>query len=71
MTWAFSVYGVWAFVALAAAASELAALRGWRLAGKTVRRPGRASAALLNRSRWVRLLVVAGWIWLGVHFFAR
>lgn len=71
MTWAFTVYGVWAFVAVAAIISALVAARGWRVRGRLVRRPSAAVAALLAHGRWVRLLLVLGWIWLGVHFFAR
>ena len=26
---------------------------------------------VLTRRRWLRILVVAGWIWLGWHLFAR
>lgn len=71
MTWADAVYGTWAFVALAGAVSAVAAARGWSVGLRRIRRPSAALAALLARGAWVRVLVVLGWIWLGVHFFVR
>ncbi|MDA8341816.1 MAG: DUF6186 family protein [Actinomycetota bacterium] len=71
MTWADTVYAVWALVALGAAVSVLAAARGWRIGRGQVRRPSVALARLLARGRWVRVVVVLVWIWTGVHLFAR
>ena len=30
-----------------------------------------AALRALTRKRWVRILVVVGWVWLGWHLFAR
>lgn len=71
MTWADTVYAVWAFVALAAAVLALAAARGWHIGPRRVRRPSGSLAGLFARGRWVRVVVVLVWIWAGVHLFAR
>lgn len=66
MTLADALYATWA--ALVAAALVLWALSRRVTAG--VGRPSALVAALVRRP-WVRAAVVAGWVWVGVHTFAR
>jgi hypothetical protein len=71
MTWADVTYAVWAFVAAGAALLGTAALRGWRVRRRRITRPSAIVARVLGRAMWVRLVFLLGWIWVGVHFFAR
>lgn len=70
MTWADATYAVWAFCALGVATLWLASARGWPRSQARVGRPAAIIRAVLVR-RWVRILFVLGWIWVGVHTFAR
>jgi hypothetical protein len=70
MTWAHVTYAIWAFVALAAALLWAASARGWNLAGSRVGRPSALVRALLSHGA-ARVVVLLGWMWLGIHFFAR
>lgn len=71
MSWADSVYAIWSALALASGVLWVAAMRGWRLGRHRVGRPAAVVRDMLARRSWLRLLVVLGWIWVGVHSFAR
>lgn len=71
MTWADVTYAVWAFLVAGAALSGTAALAGWRIGNRHIARPSAIVARVLGRSMWIRLVFVLGWVWVGVHFFAR
>lgn len=71
MTWAEVTYALWALVALLALCLWLASARGWRLGDRPLGRPsGLLRDALAGRT-WLRVVVVLGWVWVGVHTFAR
>jgi hypothetical protein len=71
MTSADVVYAIWAFVALSVLVLWAASVRGWRVGAVGVGRPGALLRDLLGSRPWLRALLVAGWIWVGVHSFAR
>ena len=71
MTWAETVYAVWALVALLALCSWLVSRKGWKIAGARVAGPLVVVRRILGAGTWVRVGAVAVWIWLGVHLFAR
>ncbi len=71
MTWAEVTYGLWAAIASSALVLWLASARAWRIGGARVRRPSAALRDALGARTWLRVAVVIGWAWLGVHAFAR
>lgn len=71
MTWASVTYAVWSLVALGAFALWLASRRGWGVGSSRVGRPSALLRDALGGRTWLRVIVVLGWIWLGVHLFAR
>lgn len=70
MSWAHATYAVWALCAASAAALWLASARVWAMPHSRVGRPAAIIRAVLVR-RWVRVFFVLGWIWVGIHTFAR
>lgn len=70
MSWAEAIYAVWAFCAAGAATLWLASARGWPIPLERVGRPAAILRAVLVH-RWVRIFFVLGWIWVGIHTFAR
>jgi hypothetical protein len=71
MTWAAVTYAIWAFVTLAALFLWLASWRGWRVGRSCVGRPSALLRDALGGRTWLRVVVVLGWVWVGVHVFAR
>lgn len=70
MTGRATAYLVWALLALSLAGLSVLAFSGARLAGRLVARPGALLRTVLA-NRYVRALVLVGWMWLGWHLFAR
>lgn len=70
MTWADATYAIWAAGALGAGVLWLVSVRGWTIGRARVGRAGELVAGALAH-RWVRPVAVLGWIWVGVHVFAR
>lgn len=71
MTWAQLTYGVWALVGATALFAWLASSYGWRIGGARIGRLWTLVGELLEGRLWLRMAVLAGWIWVGVHAFAR
>jgi hypothetical protein len=71
MTWADVTYALWAVVALAALLAWLASRRAWRIGGARIGRPSALLRDAFGGRTWLRVAVVLGWVWLGVHAFAR
>lgn len=71
MTWATVTYALWALVALLAVLLWVASWRGWRVGRSGVGKPSALIRDALGTRTWLRVLVVLGWIWVGVHVFAR
>jgi hypothetical protein len=71
MTWAEVTYGLWAAIAAAALMLWLASVRAWRIGGAQIRRPAAALCDALDARTWLRVAVIVGWAWLGIHAFAR
>ncbi|MHB1852772.1 MAG: DUF6186 family protein [Acidimicrobiales bacterium] len=71
MTWAEVTYGLWAAIALAALVLWLASAHTWRVGRIRIRRPSAALRDALGTRTWLRVAVVVGWAWLGIHVFAR
>lgn len=68
MTFADVVYGCWALAAVAVAALWALSYRG--APRRWIARPSVLITGLIQRPA-VRVVVVLGWVWVGVHFFAR
>ena len=71
MTWANVTYALWALAALGGSLLWLAAARRWILGRVRVGRPSALLRDVLANRTWLRVLVVLGWLWVGVHAFAR
>lgn len=71
MTWAHATYAAWALIALGAGVLWLASRRAWPVGKTRVARPSALLRDLLDGRTWLRVVVVLGWIWVGVHAFAR
>ncbi len=63
-------YLIWALLALSLVGLSVVAFSGTRLAGRLVARPGALQRTVLA-NRYVRVLALVGWMWLGWHLFAR
>lgn len=71
MSWADVTYALWAAVALAALVLWLASKRAWTVGRTRIGRPATLIRDLLGDRTWLRAIVVLGWVWVGVHSFAR
>lgn len=71
MTWANVTYALWAVVALGALALWLASSRGWKVGRSRVGRPSAILHRVLAGRTWLRVVFVLGWVWVGIHTFAR
>lgn len=71
MTWASVTYALWSLVVLASLFLWLASWRGWRVGWSRVGRPSALLRDALSGRTWLRVVVVVGWVWVGVHTFAR
>lgn len=71
MTWANVTYAVWALVVLLAVVLWVASWRHWHVGRARVGRPAALLRDAFSGRAWLRVVVVLGWIWLGVHAFAR
>ncbi len=71
MTWADVTYALWALTALATLVLWLASRRSWKVGGTRIGRPSALLRDALGGRTWLRVAVVLGWAWLGVHAFAR
>jgi len=71
MTWASVIYALWALVSIVALFLWLASWRRWHVGSWRVGRPSALLRDLLGGRTWLRAVVVLGWVWLGVHLFAR
>ena len=71
MTWAHATYAAWALIALAAGALWLGSARAWSIGRARIGRPSALLRDMLGGRTWLRVVVVLGWVWVGVHTFAR
>ena len=71
MTWAHVTYALWAVFALLFLTLWVVSKRAWKVGRLRIGRPSVLIRDALCDRTWLRTLVVLGWVWLGVHAFAR
>ena len=71
MTWADVTYALWAAAVLGALFLWLASRRVWPGGRARIGRPSTLVRDVLGDRTWLRVVVVLGWVWVGVHVFAR
>lgn len=71
MTWASVTYALWAVVVFTSLYLWAASWRRWHVGRSRVGRPSGLLRDALSGRTWLRVIVVLGWVWVGVHTFAR
>lgn len=71
MTWADVTYALWALIALLALVLWLASVRAWKIGSTRIGRPSGLLRDAFGDRTWLRVVVVLGWAWVGIHTFAR